>query len=335
VAAQLTGGVQQIFSNGLAFAAIKSDGSVVTWGNSAWGGNSSAVAAQLSGAVQHILSNYYAFAALKADGSVVTWGDSANGGNSSAVAAQLSGGVAQIFSSGGAFAALKTDGSVVTWGNSTGGGNSSAVAAQLAGGVEAIYSTERAFAALKADGSVVTWGLSTQGGNSSAVAAQLSSGVQSLASPFDEEQAMTGSTVAGGTGLILSAAEAVTVGGTQRSILGFAASTAPTGDVADMRTTTVAEATETLQRADVALQTIATQRARIGATLSRFDSLIGDLNTAGSNLTASRSRILDADYAAETAALTRTQIIQQAGQAMLAQANTNPRLILALLRSDR
>jgi flagellin len=202
------------------------------------------------------------------------------------------------------------------------------VAAQLTGGVEAIYSTGSALAALKADGSVVTWGDSTYGGNSSAVAAQLSSGVQSLASPFNEELY-----VPEGTRVVLSSSEAITFGGTQRSILGFAASTAPTGDVTDMRTTTAAEATETLRRADVALQTVSTQRARIGATLSRFDSLIGDLSTAGNNLTASRSRILDADYAAETAALTRTQIIQQAGQAMLAQANTNPRLILALLRS--
>ncbi|MFN9901607.1 MAG: flagellin, partial [bacterium] len=51
----------------------------------------------------------------------------------------------------------------------------------------------------------------------------------------------------------------------------------------------------------MALQAIATQRARVGATLSRFESLIGDLSTAGSNLTASRSRISDAAFAAETA----------------------------------
>lgn len=230
-----------------------------------------------------------------------------------------------------AFAALKADGSVVTWGGSLQGGNSSAVAAQLTGGVQALYSTNQAFAALKADGSIVTWGDSSYGGNSSAVAAQLSSGVQSLASPLNEEQATTGSTVAGGARLILNATEAITFGGTQRSILGFAAFTAPSGNVAGMRTTTAAEATETLLRADVALQTIATERARIGVTLNRFDLLIDDLATAGNNLTASRSRITDADVAAEIANLTRAQIVQQAGQAMLAQANTNARLILALL----
>ena len=331
VAAQLTGGVQAIYSNQNAFAALKADGSVVTWGDSSYGGNSSTVAAQLTGGVRAIDSSSRAFAALKADGSVVNWGNSSYGGDSSAVAAQLTGGVQAIYSAGSAFAALKADGSVVTWGNSTFGGNSSAVAAQLTGGVETIYSKGNAFAALKADGSVVTWGNSSYGGNSSAVAAQLSSGVQSLASPLNEEQATTGSTVAGGARLILNATEAITFGGTQRSILGFAAFTAPSGNVAGMRTTTAAEATETLLRADVALQTIATERARIGVTLNRFDLLIDDLATAGNNLTASRSRITDADVAAEIANLTRAQIVQQAGQAMLAQANTNARLILALL----
>ena len=331
VAAQLTAGVQAIYSAGSAFAALKADGSVVTWGNSTFGGNSSAVAAQLTGGVETIYSNGNAFAALKADGSVVTWGGSLQGGNSSAVAAQLAGGVEAIYSNQNAFAAVKADGSVVTWGDSSYGGNSSAVAAQLTGGVQAIYSNQWAFAALKADGSVVTWGNSNYGGNSSAVAAQLSSGVQSLASPLNEEQATTGSTVAGGARVILNATEAITFGGTQRSILGFAAFTAPSGDVAGMRTTTAAEATETLQRADVALQTIATERARIGATLNRFDLLIDDLATTGNNLAASRSRITDADVAAEIATLTRAQIVQQAGQAMLAQANTNARLILALL----
>ena len=317
--------------NDYAFAALKADGSVVTWGSSTKGGNSSAVAAQLTAGVQAIYSAGSAFAALKVDGSVVTWGNSTQGGDSSAVAAQLAGGVEAIYSNQNAFAAVKADGSVVTWGDSSYGGNSSAVAAQLTGGVQAIYSNQWAFAALKADGSVVTWGNSNYGGNSSAVAAQLSSGVQSLASPLNEEQATTGSTVAGGARVILNATEAITFGGTQRSILGFAAFTAPSGDVAGMRTTTAAEATETLQRADVALQTIATERARIGATLNRFDLLIDDLATTGNNLAASRSRITDADVAAEIATLTRAQIVQQAGQAMLAQANTNARLILALL----
>jgi len=174
-----------------AFAALKADGSVVTWGLEYYGGDSSAVASQLSSSVSQIFSTRYAFAALKTDGSVVTWGgDDGGGGDSSAVASQLSSGVSQIFSTFGAFAALKADGSVVTWGISNWGGDSSAVASQLSSGVSQIFSTRDAFAALKTDGSVVTWGGSdgiygSGGGDSSAVASQLSSGVSQIFSNFE------------------------------------------------------------------------------------------------------------------------------------------------------
>jgi Ca2+-binding RTX toxin-like protein len=180
VADQLTGGVTQIFSNRAAFVALKTNGSVVTWGFSLWGGDSSSVASQLSGGVTQIFSTNQAFAALKSDGSVITWGDGNYGGNSSAVASQLTSGVTQIFSNDNAFAALKSDGSVITWGDGNYGGNSSAVASQLTSGVTQIFSTEYAFAALKSDGSVVTWGDSGRGGNSSGVASQLSGGVTQI-----------------------------------------------------------------------------------------------------------------------------------------------------------
>jgi flagellin-like hook-associated protein FlgL len=248
----------------------------------------------------------------------------------------LAGGVKTIYSVGNAFAALKTDASVVTWGDSTAGGDSSAVSAQLSFGVQAIYGTQSAFAALKTDGSVVTWGDSTGGGDSSAVAGQLTSGVQSLSSPFDEEVTASASSSSGnGAQIVMTSAEAIAIGGAQRSSLGFAASTQPSGTLAGMRTTSVAEATETIQRVDVALQSIAMRRARVGATHNRFHALIDAVNTASSNLAAARSRITDADVAAETAALTRAQILQQAGQAMLAQANTNQRQTLALLLGER
>ena len=80
--------------NNGAFAALKADGSVVTWGNSGFGGDSSAVASQLSSGVSQIFSTGSAFAALKSDGSIVTWGDSTSGGNSTTVASQVGSGVA-------------------------------------------------------------------------------------------------------------------------------------------------------------------------------------------------------------------------------------------------
>ncbi|WP_308410753.1 Calx-beta domain-containing protein, partial [Cylindrospermopsis raciborskii] len=118
-----------------AFAALKSDGSVVTWGDSFSGGDSSSVSSSLTSGVTQIFSTFSAFAALKSDGSVVTWGDSFSGGDSKSVSSRLTSGVTQIFSNDYAFAALKSDGSVVTWGYSFSGGDSSGVSSQLTSGV--------------------------------------------------------------------------------------------------------------------------------------------------------------------------------------------------------
>lgn len=83
---------------------------------------------------------------------------------------------------------------------------------------------------------------------------------------------------------------------------------------------------------DSALQTINSQRAALGAVQNRLSSTLANLQTSSENLSASRSRIQDADFAAETANLTRAQILQQAGTAMLAQANALPQNVLTLLR---
>jgi len=87
-----------------------------------------------------------------------------------------------------------------------------------------------------------------------------------------------------------------------------------------------------IQLADSALATVNSTRATLGAVQNRFQSVVTNLQTASENLSASRSRIQDADFAAETANLTRAQILQQAGTAMLAQANAVPNNVLALLR---
>jgi len=73
-------------------------------------------------------------------------------------------------------------------------------------------------------------------------------------------------------------------------------------------------------------------RATFGSIQSRFESVISNLQLATENQTAARSRIMDTDFAAETSALTRAQILQQAGTAMLAQANQMPNNVLTLLR---
>ncbi|MEK9804401.1 MAG: flagellin, partial [Curvibacter sp.] len=90
--------------------------------------------------------------------------------------------------------------------------------------------------------------------------------------------------------------------------------------VADLDVTTVIKATDALKTVDSALAFISGERAKLGALQSRFESTINNLNISAENLTASRSRIMDADFAAETANLSRAQILQQAGTAMIAQA---------------
>ncbi|MGB4674645.1 MAG: flagellin, partial [Azovibrio sp.] len=95
---------------------------------------------------------------------------------------------------------------------------------------------------------------------------------------------------------------------------------------------TVTNATNALRTVDSALDAINGQRANFGALQSRFGSTIANLQTSVENLSASRSRIRDADFAAETAALTRAQVLQQAGMAMLSQANALPQNVLSLLR---
>ncbi|MDC8786376.1 flagellin N-terminal helical domain-containing protein [Roseateles koreensis] len=83
---------------------------------------------------------------------------------------------------------------------------------------------------------------------------------------------------------------------------------------------------------DAAINTVSSQRATLGASQNRFDAVISNLQVSVENQSAARSRIMDADYAAETSNLSRTQILQQAGNAMVAQANQMPQQVLALLK---
>ena len=95
---------------------------------------------------------------------------------------------------------------------------------------------------------------------------------------------------------------------------------------------TSANAEAMLTQVDSALDSVSDTRAALGATQNRFSSVVANLQTASENLSASRSRIMDADFAAETAQMTKAQILQQSGIAMLAQANSVPQNVLALLQ---
>ncbi|WP_269670571.1 flagellin [Stenotrophomonas sp. SY1] len=101
---------------------------------------------------------------------------------------------------------------------------------------------------------------------------------------------------------------------------------------ADLDISTTAGADNALNAMDAALNTINSARADLGAVQNRFTSVVANLNTSSENMSSARSRIRDTDYAKETAELTRTQILQQAGTAMLAQANQTSQNVLSLLR---
>ena len=99
-----------------------------------------------------------------------------------------------------------------------------------------------------------------------------------------------------------------------------------------MQITTQANAQSAIASIDTALNEINSQRATWGSRQNRFENVVSNLMSAVENQAAARGRIVDADYAAETANLSRAQILQQAGNAMVAQANQLPQQVLALLR---
>jgi flagellin len=132
----------------------------------------------------------------------------------------------------------------------------------------------------------------------------------------------------------LVSAETIVVGGNTPANSGFAAGSLALGNSAlnTANVTSVANANTAITRVDAALTAVSGLRSTLGAIQNRFESTINNLTTAAENLTSSRSRIQDADFAAETAMLTRAQILQQAGTAILAQANAVPQNVLSLLR---
>ena len=97
-------------------------------------------------------------------------------------------------------------------------------------------------------------------------------------------------------------------------------------------TATASDIRTVIDNIDIALDTVNSERAIMGASQSRFDSVITNLQISVENQSAAKSRIMDTDFAAETANLSRAQILQQAGNAMVAQANQLPQQVLTLLR---
>jgi len=132
--------------------------------------------------------------------------------------------------------------------------------------------------------------------------------------------------------LTINSSETITVGGTDAAtVFGATTEFLAAGSLSSVNVTDVAGANEALRRVDSALTSVSDLRSTFGAIQNRFESTIANLGSTVENLSASRSRILDADFASETANLTRAQILQQAGISILSQANALPQSVLGLL----
>ena len=130
---------------------------------------------------------------------------------------------------------------------------------------------------------------------------------------------------------ISGALDDATIGGFANAATGTLTATTTTG-INGLSVSGFADAQLAIDQLDNALKEINTNRADLGAIQNRFSSVVANLQTTSENLSASRSRIRDTDFASETANPTRGQILQQAGVAMLAQANALPNNVLSLLR---
>ena len=145
---------------------------------------------------------------------------------------------------------------------------------------------------------------------------------------------VTGGSFAGGVlrgNLTVNAQSTITVGGTIADVGLNSTIALDTKGINTLDVTTITGAQEAIMRVDSALNSVNSNRAAMGALQNRFDLTIANLQNVQENLSAARSRIQDADFAAETAELTKQQILQQAGTAMLAQANSLPQTVLKLL----
>jgi flagellin len=166
------------------------------------------------------------------------------------------------------------------------------------------------------------------GSNGTSDRANLNTEYQQLSQEITRIASQTkfnGTTIVGGS----AGAQTFQVGANNGDTLTIttAAVTTVTGDL-----TTAGNASTALAALDAKLDTITTDRATYGAAINRFQFAISNLQITGENQSAARGRIMDADFAMETANMSRAQVLQQAGTAMVAQANQLPQQVMQLLR---
>ncbi|WP_263078803.1 flagellin [Endozoicomonas sp. Mp262] len=161
--------------------------------------------------------------------------------------------------------------------------------------------------------------------NQHGVYAEISGGDIKMVAENTVTQVDVSSSIAGDAGVFSSA------GGSNTVTLGAADSDSIGGALSTITVTTQSGAQSSIAIIDQAIAAIDSQRSTLGAVQNRLTSTINNLSNVRESVSASRSRIIDADFAAETASLTKFQILQQSGAAILSQANTSPQIALSLL----
>ncbi|WP_263080858.1 flagellin [Endozoicomonas sp. Mp262] len=159
--------------------------------------------------------------------------------------------------------------------------------------------------------------------NQYGVYAEISGGDIKMVAENEVTQVDANSSIAGDAGIFNSAATTITLGAADSDNIGGALST--------ITVSTQSGAQDSIAIIDQAIASIDSQRSTLGAIQNRLTSTINNLSNVRESVSASRSRIIDADFAAETASLTKFQILQQSGVAILSQANTSPQIALSLL----
>ena len=211
----------------------------------------------------------------------------------------------------------------------TDGANGSITGAELAGLVDALSGYSSSYT-----GSTLT--ITKDDGSNIVIA--------DSGSDSDGAEGLAGGAAGAGTSETLYGTVSITtdngvdlvIGGTTATNAGLTSGTTNASlsgtTIADTDISTVSGANAAIVSVDAALDTVNSSRGDLGAIQSRFESVVSSLSTTAENLSAARSRIQDADFASETAALTKAQILQQAGISILAQANAQPQLVLSLLQ---
>jgi flagellin len=166
----------------------------------------------------------------------------------------------------------------------------------------------------KTDGSTVAWSVVDSGTAGAPAAGGFGQG--------------TSGNIYGRIASITSTGADLVIGGNDATKAGLVAGTTYTGE----NVSSVSGANSLITVVDAALDSVNGSRATLGAIQNRFESVVTSLQTSAESLSAARSRIQDTDFAAETANLTKSQILQQAGMAMMAQANSLPQSVLSLLQ---